>query len=236
MKGDSASVDMSRDIRVLQNQGLVRGIAASVWHMAGECVILEDLISYGQVGLIEAIDRFRPETGYRFSTFAYYRIRGAVLDGLCKLRGLSRRTAEKARFSRGFQELHIQRSGDGDPASQEIEQLWGSLQESLRDGVVLFMLSHMSTEFDGGIEESSESSILAREWTEQMNRAVEQLPRPEADLVRLVYFQGLSLSEVAAQLGVSRSWACRLHQRAIHLLRLSIERYMNPPLNSTTLR
>jgi len=236
MQSQPAVVDMNRDQRVLQHQGLVRGIAASVWRMIGGSVSLEDLVGYGQVGLIEAIDRFRPEAGCQFSTFAYYRIRGAVLDGLCKMRGLSRRAVEKVRFSRGLTEVQAARAEEGEPSAQDVEKLWGSVQESLRDSVVLFMLSRTGETVTDEVEQTTEDQILAREWRELVSRALAQIPRAEADLVRSVYFKGMSLSDVAEKMGVSRSWATRLHRRAIGMMRACVERFLNPPPGSGVLR
>lgn len=228
--------ELAREQRISQNQGLVRGIAISVWRMMGESLPLDDLISYGQIGLIEAVDRYRPESGCQFSTFAYYRIRGAVLDGLCKLRGLSRRTAEKVRFSRGFHELQAERTSDGELAGKGVEQMWNAVQDSLRDGVVVFMLSQCPPSAEPVTVDDREGELLSREWAAQIHKAVSQLPAPEAEVIQKVYFDGVNLADVAQQSGYSRSWATRLHQRAIALLRLAVERYMNPPLGATVLR
>src|SRR5688572_30076999 len=66
-------------------QGLVRTLAWRIHKKLPPSVDLEDLISYGQVGLAEAARDFDPSLGDHFITYAYYRIRGAILDGLTKL-------------------------------------------------------------------------------------------------------------------------------------------------------
>ncbi|MEW6365674.1 MAG: sigma-70 family RNA polymerase sigma factor [Acidobacteriota bacterium] len=229
---------LSRDDRIVQHQGLVRHIAASVWQTLGKAVALEDLVGYGQIGLIEAVDRFRPESQCQFSTFAYYRIRGAILDGLCKMRGLSRRMSEKIRFARGFHELLATRTCDGDAPVVEVEQMCSTIEESLHDSTVLFMLSHAMAAFGGDEYRPPEGEALAQtaEWSDYISKAMRQLTEQEAQLVRKVYFEGLNIAEAAEQLGVSRSWASRIHQKAIRSLRLLVQRAMNPPPSATVLR
>lgn len=228
----------SRDDRILQHQGLVHHVADSIWQMIGRAVPLEDLIGYGQIGLIEAIDRFQPETGYQFSTYAYYRIRGAILDGLCKLQGLSRRLMEKLRFYRGLHEVLAARQEACESSMEDLEQIWRALDESLHDSLVLFMLAHASVISDEDHRQDSEGETAAvvDEWRRQIRQILEQLPEMERHLVQKVYFEGLNLSEAAEQMGVSRSWACRLHQRAIQTLRHSIQRDMNPPPGERVIR
>ncbi len=228
----------SRDDQILQHQGLVHHVANSVWHMIGKAVPLEDLIGYGQIGLIEAIDRFQPEARCQFSTYAYYRIRGAILDGLCKLQGLPRRLMERLRFYRGFHEVLAAQYEACEASMEDLEQVWRALDESLHDSLVLLMLTHASvlSEEDHRQDSESEVAVVVDEWRRQIRQILEQLPATERHLIQKVYFEGLNLSEAAAQMGISRSWACRLHRRAIQTLRHLIQRDMNPPPGERVIR
>jgi RNA polymerase sigma factor for flagellar operon FliA len=228
----------SREDRILQEQGLVHHVAKSIWHMIGRAVPLEDLVGYGQIGLIEAIDRFQPEAHCQFSTYAYYRIRGAILDGLCKLQGLSRRLMEKLRFYRGLHEVLAAHYEACDFSMEDLEQVWRTLDEALHESLVLFMLAHASvlSDEDPGSATEGEASVLAEEWRRQVRQALNQLQDADRRLIEMVYFEGLNLSEAAQRIGISRSWACRLHQRAIQALRRLIQRDMNPPPGERVLR
>ncbi len=78
-------------------QGLVRSLASRISRKAPPNIDIEDLVSYGQVGLAEAARDFDPDRGTLFSTFAYYRVRGAIYDGLAKMSWFSRTEYERRR-------------------------------------------------------------------------------------------------------------------------------------------
>ena len=81
----TAPAKTSRQL-IEDNQGLVRSLAKRIHRGLPSHVEFEDLVSYGQAGLAEAARSFDPEVGSQFSTFAYYRIRGAIYDGLAKMK------------------------------------------------------------------------------------------------------------------------------------------------------
>ncbi|MFY7874775.1 MAG: sigma-70 family RNA polymerase sigma factor, partial [Pirellula sp.] len=75
---------------ISDGRALVRSLALRIYRNIPIKVDLEDLIAYGELGLAEAARDFNPELGNQFSTFAYYRIRGAIYDGLAKMTWTSR--------------------------------------------------------------------------------------------------------------------------------------------------
>ncbi len=82
---------------VLEHQALVHSIAIRIRRSYQIDMDIDELISFGFMGLVEAANRFDPERGYRFSTFAYYRIRGAIIDGLAEIGPLPRPRARAFR-------------------------------------------------------------------------------------------------------------------------------------------
>src|SRR5262245_20585960 len=80
------------DELMFAHQGLVRAIARGIHRSFPSYIELDDLIGYGQVGLAQAARDFDAERGIQFSTFAYYRIRGAILDGANQMNWLKRVT------------------------------------------------------------------------------------------------------------------------------------------------
>src|SRR4051812_21483119 len=85
-----------RNRLVEQHLSLVQAIAAKLKRTLGRSIEFEDLVAYGAKGLIEAAERFDPQQKVAFTTFAYYRIRGAMLDGLRTMGWYSR--ADYARY------------------------------------------------------------------------------------------------------------------------------------------
>ena len=79
----------------LLSQGLVRTIAWRIHCRVPYSVELDDLVAYGQIGLLEALQRFDKDRGMKFATFAWHRIRGAILDGLTKMNWFDRVSFEK---------------------------------------------------------------------------------------------------------------------------------------------
>ncbi len=85
-------------LRIEECQGLVRSMAVQIGRKLPPHVELEDLIEYGQVGLAEAARDFDPGLGSRFSTYAYYRVRGAIYDGLAKVAWFNRSRCQSSRY------------------------------------------------------------------------------------------------------------------------------------------
>ena len=92
---------------VNEHQGLVRAIAHKISRKLPRTLELDDLIDYGMVGLVEASQRFDPEGGARFSSYSYYRIQGAIYDGLRKFGWLNRAEYAHVRAERGVRLPHV---------------------------------------------------------------------------------------------------------------------------------
>lgn len=101
MTASASSVQQS----VEECQGLVRSLALKIHRSLPRRIDLDDLIGYGQVGLAEAAHDFDPSRGIRFATFAYYRIRGAIYNGLAKMTGMSRGHYQHVQYERMANEL-----------------------------------------------------------------------------------------------------------------------------------
>ena len=91
--------------RIEECQGMVRSLALSISRKLPPSVDLDDLIAYGQVGLGEAARDFDPARGNRFSTYAYYRIRGAIYDGLSKMTWFDRVHVPQTRYEQMSNEV-----------------------------------------------------------------------------------------------------------------------------------
>jgi RNA polymerase sigma factor for flagellar operon FliA len=199
---------------------LVRKIAADVRRTLGGLVDLDDLVAYGTRGLLEARDRFDPSRGIAFSTFAYYRIRGAIYDGVREMGWKSTARAERrqARFE-SRANLVLEQAADDAPApgsAGELESIEGAVT-----GLATAWIVTLEADAGVGVADGSpgaEDRAAARSEGAAVRRAIERLPEKERRLLDLMYFEDRSLTEAAAAVGLSKAWACRLHARALKLL------------------
>ncbi len=205
-------------------QGLVRSLAGGIHRRVPPAVELDDLIAYGQVGLLEAARDFDASRGGRFSTYAYYRIRGAIYDGLAKMSWFGR-GAKREQSPPVAEENEALRDGQG----CEADLRWfGEVTRAL----AMVYLAGKGGADDGessmGLADPSmptaSSVVMHMEFTQKLHELIDALPPEAATLIRGTYFEGLTLQEVGTRLGVSKSWASRLHaktlERLAHSLRL----------------
>ena len=213
-----------------EHQGLVRSLAWAMRRSLPKNVDLEDLVSYGQVGLAEAARDFNPSLGNQFSTFAYYRIRGAMCDGLSKLMWFSRAAYQRMRFQRMADEV-VQEDIDH-PHDRETDGAEGNTQWLSRMSTSLTMVylaTQLGEEDDSGhwtvADDSTprpDVSIEEREAHALVRELIDTLPDEARQLLRFTYFDGLTLQEAGVRLGLSKSWASRLHARALEQLGRSL--------------
>ncbi len=216
-------------------QGLVRSLAVGIRRKLPPNIELDDLIAYGQVGLAQAAQdfdagRFRQT---QFSTYAYYRIRGAIYDGLSKMSWFSRSQYRQVRAEQMTNEVLQVEGQQG--AFQRPSQ--AGLQESsdagwFRDATCALAVVRLATRSGQGIEDGApmtpadpstpDPSVAAmgREISQKLRELIDALPEAESALIRAAYFEGLTLQEAGQRLGISKSWASRLHTKTLkHLAR-----------------
>ena len=197
----------------------------------------DELLSYATLGLLEALDRFDPERGFRFETFSASRIKGAIMDGMRANDWVSRfmrsRIKEMERvFARLQQEL------GRDPEDDEMCQ---ALQISLVEYIklqqnagmaVVFSLDESVSFEDGELHLRSDtvqdvsaevdSDLLVQDEKAALVKAIDSLPEREKILVSLYYYEGLTLKEAGQVLGVTESRASQMHSKAILRLRAAM--------------
>lgn len=215
---------------IVSCQGLVRSIAWKVHQRLPPYVDLEELVSSGQVGLAEAARDFDAERGGQFSTYAWYRIRGAILDGLSRMKWFDRGDFEGGRYDRMANEA-LADAGDGSqPQSGPPENViarQGGWLKGVTSGLAVACLASRSGMAEGDIADSGlerpDDIVIRREVAAKLRECVTALPADMATLVRATYFQGKTLTEAAADLGISKAWASRLHARALGRLATAMQ-------------
>ncbi len=185
---------------------------------------LDDLRGYGFQGLYEAKQRFDPERGVRFSTFAYYRIRGAVVDGIRSQGWMRRRAYAKLKAFEAMDALGEQvAEAQGAFAPASLAERAHRLDETLAKVSAAYMLAAVGQEKQED-DTTPESLFTDAQNVVVVREALSALPDKEQTLLRSIYFDGLTIDQAGQQLGLSKSWASRLHGKALERLRDSFPR------------
>jgi len=210
--------------RIEENQGLVISLAKSIHRKLPPQIGMDDLIAYGQLGLAEAAKSYQDGKGASFSTFAYYRIRGAIHDGISKMSWNSHAAKVQARYQQQAAETLEASAEEGSSrsSSQHDNARWlGQLTEKL---AVVYLASHgeetqdaIQAVADARVERPDEQ-LANREVQVLLRKLLEQLVPEEQELIRMKYYEGLNLNEAATRLGKSKSWASRMHQSILDRL------------------
>lgn len=216
-----------RDQLVEQHLHLVHSIAAKLRGRLGKTMEPGDLVGYGTQGLVEAAKKYDPKHGVAFSTFAYYRIRGAMFDGMRTMAWYSR--SDYARFRAEERENELlanaaDREGAERAAQPAVATDKASVLEDIADileGVAAVHIASLHAADDVADDrfQAADDLVASAEERARVRAALDKLPKKERQLMELYYFADMSLDSAGAKLGLSRSWASRLHARAIGLLR-----------------
>jgi RNA polymerase sigma factor FliA len=217
---------MTDEAFVEAHRALVVATATKVRRELDLVVPLDDLIQFGFYGLLDARRRFDPTRGAQLSTYAYYRIRGAIIDGVRKMAYLPRRAHARLRALEGgdaaLEAIGDSRAADAG-ARTDRARTAADIDEALGRLTAAYVLSAVGQDEDAAQPENPEERLLGRELSGRIERAVGALPERERALVMGFYFEGRRFDEVAAELGISKSWASRLHTKALGLVKAALE-------------
>lgn len=235
--GDQAA----REGLILHYSPLVKFVAGRVGSGLPKNVDQADLVSFGTFGLIDAVDKFEPERGFKFETYAVNRIKGAILDELRALDWVPRSVRSRAReIQRTMAELEhkLQRT----PTEDEVADAMDITLDTLRDHlgeianlgfVALDELLNPSERESGSMGEviADTSAIdpsgnFEKEETRYMLAdSINRLPDRERLVLTLYYYEGLTLAEIGGILNVTESRICQIHTKAVMSLR---NRFIEP--------
>ncbi|PPK63984.1 FliA/WhiG family RNA polymerase sigma factor [Actinokineospora auranticolor] len=226
-----------RDRLVLHYAPLVKYVAGRVGTGLPAHVDVSDLIQSGIFGLVDAIEKFEPERGLKFETYAMQRIRGAILDDLRAQDWVPRTVRGRAReVERGIERLgaKLQRT----PTDAELAGELGLSVGELRDVYAQLQLTSVVALDElaaAGRGVNSLADVLEDEAAEdpvallvdqdnrrQLAEAIGLLVERDRVVVTLYYFENLTLAEIGRVLGVTESRVCQLHTRAVLRLRAKL--------------
>ena len=215
-----------------EHMSLVRALATKVKRNLLDTIEFDDLVSYGTQGLLEAAERFDEKYQVTFVTFAYYRVRGAIYDGLRKMghvpRGQYERIKAVSRANEYLQNLSDRETGAAEartaPGKSSTEDNLREMYEAMRSVATVFVTS-LESMTDKGLEFVEPQELSPEEKAhlshagQRVRKLIAALPDKERHFIEKHYFEDKSLAEAGQELGLSKSWASRLHARAVEMLR-----------------
>jgi RNA polymerase sigma factor for flagellar operon FliA len=212
---------------------IARKAAALIYPRVRDHVELDELVALGNAGLAEAAARYDPDRGASFSTFAWYRVQGSIVDGLRKASNLPRRTWAKLIALRAAGEF-LEHRGERDAGAiqrgakpAEGANALAQIKEQLSAIRTMYVLS-LDALREQGIDQPDtralpDERLDTGRLAARLRAAIDALPERERALVTKHYFEGKNLLEAGAELGISKSWASRLHAQAVERLRAIID-------------
>jgi RNA polymerase sigma factor for flagellar operon FliA len=231
----SASVEL-RDRLIVHYSPLVKYVAGRVAVGLPQNVEQADLVSSGIFGLIDAIEKFDLDRGYKFQTYAIARIKGAILDELRSIDWVPRSVRMKARaIEQAYAKLESQQGRS--PSDAELASGLGMTETQLQSTlsqisfVGLAALDEIllvggdrgeSLTLGDTVADAGEGPMAAYEVEEMRHMladAINRMAEREKLVLSLYYYEGLTLSEIGQVIGVSESRVCQIHTKAVIHLR-----------------
>lgn len=201
----------------------------------------EDLLGYGTIGLIEAIDRYDPKQRCSFETFAINRVRGEILDFLRSRDFLTRSSRQRVkRFNETSAKLEINLGRHA--SDDELKEALGIDSEALRtirkeSAALIFSFDSDESkspfeDFNNTLGDKIPSPNLSQEEFTEMNmlseklaNAIDTLPKRERLIVALYHYQKLTFREISEILDISESRTSQLHVKALQRLKVTMKDY-----------
>lgn len=230
-----------REKLIINYAPLVKYIAGRIAVTTPPNVEFDDLVSYGILGLIDAIEKYDPKMGSKFKTYATIRVKGAIYDELRLLDWVPRSVRQKAKeieeaytsLERKLgrpatdEEVAESMSVSMDELNQITLEISGTSVVSLDDvryiGSDSDELSILDT-VESHIVPGPEAGIEREEVRRLLIEAINKLPQREREVIALYYYEELTLREIGEVLGVTESRISQLHTKAIMRLRGHLSR------------
>jgi RNA polymerase sigma factor for flagellar operon FliA len=241
VKGDFSPVNTNRERLIREYAGLIKFIAQKIAARLPSSIELDDLISSGVIGLMDAIDKYDSSRDNKFKTYAEFRIRGAILDELRSQDWVPRSVREKSKileraYSKIEQEKGRQATDEeacialGMTTEQYHEMLNEVRSVSLLSYDDLSNLSNADKRSLHGGEGNSKvptpySEVNVASLKKLVAESIEDLPEKQRLVLSLYYYEDLNLKEIGRVLDVTESRVSQLHSQAILKLKARLRNH-----------
>jgi RNA polymerase sigma factor for flagellar operon FliA len=208
---------------IKENQSLVFYLVGRVFPSLPVRHEYDDLVGYGMLGLIEAAKAYRPSNDTKFSTFAFYRIRGAIYDGISESSWMSRAQYRRHMAILSKDQNRRQSANDRQDDGSDCEDSVAREGWDHARSDIVALTQEQEAKLENN-EDSVSLTVVRQETESLLCQAISKLPDRENQLITMIYFEGSSLQEVADRIGISKSWASRVHQKIIEHLAIEMNR------------
>jgi RNA polymerase sigma factor for flagellar operon FliA len=240
-KKEPAFSEEEREVMVRKYAPLVKYIASRISMRVPPNVSLDDLISCGTMGLLDAISKFDPAKNVKFKTYAEVRIRGSILDGLRNLDWIPRSVRKKIQdMERCIQKVErsLGRPAEDGEIAQALEINMEDYYTLLNQARSVDLLSLDETIRDQSFTDSKESYVnfipshitpqdetLTAETKQVVADGIKKLSEKEQKVIALYYHEGLTLKEIGDILGLTESRISQIHTQCVIKLRVKLKSY-----------
>lgn len=217
--------------RVREGLELVDMLARQLRRQFGPYVQVDDLASQGREALLAAARSFDPDRAVPFRRWANLRIRGAMIDGVRQSGNLPRRVYRKLRMLQAADRVHENAAEEqaAAPVTSDVEAD-AKISDQLGTAAMAMALGFLSMGSGEALDRaqdtklSPEEEVAHAELLARIRAAIAERPEAERRLLERHYFEDVAFEETARELGLSKSWASRLHARAIDEVARTLKR------------
>ncbi len=237
---EEGNADIEQEL-LIEYLPLVNQVANRLSVSLPSMVDRDDLVSYGRIGLLDALKKFDYSRGLKFETYAMWRIKGAMIDGLRSADWIPRSVRDKSKkIEEAYMTLEqqLQRSVTDEEVCRylgmTIEEFHKAVQETAITSSVMSLDEPIYDEDDQKnvrhalvIDESSENPeqrVEESHLKKVLIKVIDRLPEKERTVISLSYYEDLSMTEIAEIMGLSTSRISQLHSKALYRLRAAMDR------------
>ncbi|GMW00691.1 MAG: RNA polymerase sigma factor WhiG [Candidatus Hydrogenedentota bacterium] len=230
----------ARELIIVRYMRVVKFIAGRMAMHVPNNVELDDLIGWGVLGLLDAIDKFDPQQDVKFSTYASIRVRGAILDQIRSLDWAPRSLRAMARRVGSARDKLRQTQGQ-EPSVDAIAEVLGTTPESVEETMsqlqsvqVLSLYDYLPAEDNAELRKldmvrdknaaDPAESLSEQERQTRIVQAIMGLPEQQQKVLHLYYYEELTLKEIGAVLSVTESRVSQIHSAAVKTLRNAVRK------------
>ena len=230
----------NREEVIIRYSPMIKYVANRIAMRLPPHIEVDDLISVGVLGLMDAISKYDSSRGAKFKTYAEFRVRGAILDELRAMDWVPRSIRQKASsVDKVVQSLQakLSRSPEDEEVAKEmgisLEQFHTTLNET--KSIPVFSLDDLGIAKDSGEQQSlldclagkadadPQTQIRLTELKEIIAKAIDTLPEKERLMVSLYYYEELTMKEIGAVLEITESRVSQIHSKAVYRLRTKLK-------------